>query len=34
MKWLTKAVSGKITAYEACDEMAQEIDNTLEGLGY
>ena len=34
MKWLTKAVSGKITADEACDQMAQEIDNTLEGLGY
>jgi len=31
MKWLTKVVPGNITAYEACDEIAQEIDNTLEG---
>jgi hypothetical protein len=26
MKWLTSAVSGKITAEKACDEITQEID--------
>jgi multiple sugar transport system substrate-binding protein len=34
MKWIVKAVAGEITAAQACDEMAKEIDATLVELGY
>lgn len=34
MKWVVKAVAGEVSAEEACDEMAKEIDATLADLGY
>ena len=34
MKWIAKAVAGEVTAADACDEMAKEIDSKLEELGY
>lgn len=34
LKWIARAVAGEITAEEACDLMAAEIDTTLEELGY
>jgi len=34
MKWIVKAVAGEVTAAEACDEMAKEIDSALADLGY
>lgn len=33
-KWITQAVAGEITTEEACDNMAREIDETLDALGY
>lgn len=34
MNWIVKAVAGEVTAAEACDGMAKEIDAKLAELGY
>ncbi len=34
LKWIAKAVAGEMTAEEACNTMAEDIDDTLEALGY